>query len=286
MLSLLMNVHRKDGLENTIGKRQLAMKKTNSQSWFMRVNKVANLYGLPNSFTILNEPPWDKESWKRVVKRAIADFYEDNWREKLSSLSTLNMINPKAIKFGIPHPCWQTSGYSSQSVKKAISKVRFLTDTLMTGEKINQMYGTSAKCNCGYALEHRFHILLDCNSYQDLRELCFTTIVKVVQKYHPQISENLILNRTVIAKLILDPTWYRKDIGLQNKDFPHILAVKESNEIEVIGRAYCYKIYKRRFEILSDSMDGSDSETETDASYSIHDTEESSDTDWESDYNV
>ena len=185
------------------------MKKSNSQSWFIRVNKIADLYGLPNSYTIVSEPAWDKESWKTVVKEAIADFYEDKWRESLSTLSTLQMINPRSIKFGVPHPSWLTSGYSPQSVKMAVSKVRFLTDTVMTGEKLNKMYGMSSKCNCGFSLEDRFHILLDCITYHDLRDICISSIISVIQEGHPEILEETICNRTVIAHLLLDATWFQ-----------------------------------------------------------------------------
>ena len=57
MLSLLMNIRRKDGLEAELARRQLAVKKSNSQSWFLRVNKVEDLYGLPNSFLVMEESP-------------------------------------------------------------------------------------------------------------------------------------------------------------------------------------------------------------------------------------
>ena len=148
------------------------------------------------------------------------------------------MINPNSIKFGIPHPSWQTCGYSSQTVKMAISKVRFLTDTLLTGEKLSKMYGNNPKCSCGYPLENRFHLLLDCVTFHDLREICITAIISVIQKSHPQIPKELIRNRTVIIHLILDSTWYRKDIGSSEKILPNILNKQESNEIEVIGRAF------------------------------------------------
>ena len=69
---------------------------------------MANLYGLPNSFMIMEEPPWDKESWKIVVKKAIADHQEEEWRKEIPSLSTLSMINPGSIAFGMPHPAWET----------------------------------------------------------------------------------------------------------------------------------------------------------------------------------
>ena len=43
-----------------------------------------------------------------------------------------------SIKLAVPHPSWQTSGFAPQSVKREIFKVYFLTDTVMTGEKLNK----------------------------------------------------------------------------------------------------------------------------------------------------
>ena len=51
-------------LEADIGRKQLAMKPPSSQSWFFRVNRVSNYYGLPNSFTVMDEIAWDKKKWK------------------------------------------------------------------------------------------------------------------------------------------------------------------------------------------------------------------------------
>ena len=120
-------------------------------------------------------------------------------------------LNTKYDKSKIPS--WQTSGFSTQSVKMAISKVRFLTDTIMTGEKINKMFNENPKCQCGFPMEDRFHILLDCQIYHDLREICMTSIVSVIQNSHPEITENIIRNRTVMAHMILDPSWYQITIG-------------------------------------------------------------------------
>ena len=39
-----------------------------SMSWFHRVNVISQLYGLPNSFTVMEESPWDKDNWKKTVK--------------------------------------------------------------------------------------------------------------------------------------------------------------------------------------------------------------------------
>ena len=200
---------------------------------------------------IMDETPWNKNNWKIVVKRAISEFQENNWREEISSLSSLNMINPGAISFGKPHPAWETAGYSCQNVKMSISKVRFLTDTLMTGEILHKMYGTNPSCSCGFPSENRFHILLDCNIYDDLRNFCLVAIISLINKSHPNISAEMIKSRIVLAHLILDPTWYRTDIGSSSKIMPNILNVNEANKLEIIGRTFCFQVYKKRFNILS-----------------------------------
>ena len=160
-----------------------------------------------------------------------------------------------------------------ENVKMSISKVRFLTDTLMTGEKIHKMYGMNPSCLCGHPMENRFHILLDCKIYNDLRNFCIQEITKVIKSQYPKIQTETIQNRTVVAHLILDPTWYRNDIGSSTKIMPNILSIHESNKIEIIGRAFCFQVYKRRFAKLS-VIDSIDSEDETDCSdsYSLHDT--------------
>ena len=125
----------KNGIEAEVGNRQLAMKPSTSQSWFHRVNKVAKSYGLRNCFTIMGEPPWAKRNWKDVVKNSIHEFQTSKCVEELtSSLPSLAALNLGTVLLGTPHPVWETCGYSAQAVKEAISKVRFLTDTFLTGE--------------------------------------------------------------------------------------------------------------------------------------------------------
>ena len=263
------------------------MKKQSSQSWFIRVNKVANKYGLPNSYMIMNEYPWNKEGWKDVVKRAIVHYQEDEWRQKLAQLTTLSMINPGTIKFGQPHPVWKTAMFSPRAVKMAVSKVRFLTDTMMTGEKLHKMYGRKPICICGFPIEDRFHILLDCPTYADLRDSCVSSIVAEIVDNYPPTRKEEVSDRTVMAHMMLDPSWFRSDIGSSTRGFPNILTENTANNLEVIGRKFCFQIYRRRFDVLSEEENGSDDETDCSDEYSLCDTSSSSssesDSDWEID---
>ena len=85
--------------------------------------------------------------------------------------------------------------------------------------------------------------------------------------------------------LILDPTWFRADIGSPGKGLPNILEKTTTDELERIGRTFCYQVYKRRFSLLSDNKDDSDSETDTDEdAYSLHDTSDYDSSEDESEY--
>ena len=211
-----------------------------------------------------------------MVKRALVQYQEDEWRENLSQLSTLSMINPGAIKLGSSHPVWKTAMFSPRAVKMAVSKVRFLTDTLMTGEKLHKMYGRNPTCICGFPVEDRFHILLDCLTYNDLRDSCISSIVDEIVVNYPPTRKEDVVDRTVMAHMMLDASWFRADVGSSSKGFPNILTESTANNTEVIGRKLCFQIYRRRFDILSEEDNESDDETDCSDVYSLRDTSSSS----------
>ena len=130
----------------------------------------------------------------------------------------------------------------------------------------------------------RFHILLTCPTYSDLRKFCIDRMVKLILKVHPWvITEKMITHPNALGHLILDPTWFRSDIGSPGKGLPNIMAKETTDELEIIGRTYCFQIYKRRHEALSLIDDDSDSETDCDDIYSLHDTTSDESTDEETD---
>ena len=100
-----------------------------------------------------------------------------------------------------------------------------------------------------------------------------------VTNLHIELRASRQLIRNSLIHLILNPSWYRSDIGSATKGLPNILTLETANKIETIGRVFCFKIYKCRFAILSEEEEGSDDETEVDSNYSLHDTTEASDTD-------
>ena len=102
-------------------------------------------------------------------------------------------------------------------------------------------------------------------------------MVTVILDVHPWIiTEKMIRHPYALGHLMLDPSWFREDIGSPGKGLPNIMSKSTKDELETIGRTYCFQVYKIRFEMLSQSED-SDSETDSDDSFSLHDTSSSND---------
>ena len=113
----------------------------------------------------------------------------------------------------------------------------------------------------------------------ELRDFCVQEIFKLINLHHPEILLSTMTNRIVLLHLILDPTWYRIDIGSRTKIMPNILSIEEAQQIESIGRTFCFQVYRQRFNILSEIENSSDTETSCDDSFSLHDTSSDNDTD-------
>ena len=104
-------------------------------------------------------------------------------------------------------------------------------------------------------------------------------MVNLITSNHPEITEAQVRQRTTLCFLLLDPSWFRQDIGSETlplpiigsvPPLPNILSEMEANTLEHFGRKFCFQVYTRRNQLIFN--EGSDSETEDEDSYSLHDT--------------
>ena len=119
-------------------------------------------------------------------------------------------------------------------------------------------------------MENRIHMLLDCLIYTTLRDHCLTKMTQVLLNFSKSFTPEMIEDRDVKLKMILDPSWFREDVGSQGLGLPNILNKSTADHLERIGRKFCFQVYKRRLELLL--QEDEDSETEDEDSFSIHDT--------------
>ena len=85
-----------------------------------------------------------------------------------------------------------------------------------------------------------------------------------------------VRQRKPLMYLLLDPSWFRKDIGSAEHGIPNILSEADALILEGYGRKFCHQIYRRRWQIIAENETEYDTETEDDDDYSLHDTSENS----------
>jgi hypothetical protein len=90
-LSLLRNIAENKG--------KLAIKPEDSDSWFIQIVKVTEMYNLPSPRDILHPVP-NKAIWKRTVYTAINEYWRDQLVKNATTKSTLKLFNFEEFEIG------------------------------------------------------------------------------------------------------------------------------------------------------------------------------------------
>ncbi len=112
-LCLFVQVTRQEGPLRDIALRQLGIKDTNSNSWFMYVYKIDDTYGI--NLTLALQFPWKKEAWPRYISDNIGNHWFSSLTEQVLNYSTLSMLVLMGVRPNTPHSLWQLPGQSCYS---------------------------------------------------------------------------------------------------------------------------------------------------------------------------
>ena len=158
-------------IENDLAKRQLAVRDPSDKSWFSSVRNILNTYWLPTAYELMEHPP-SREQWKKQVKCQLHSYVEQQWREDMTSKSTLKYLNPESVKVGKIHPVFAIVRHNTYDVKRAEVKAKLLTGTYILQSnraKFNQ-FSVSSLCQlCNKNPETREHFLVTCEALHQLR---------------------------------------------------------------------------------------------------------------------
>jgi hypothetical protein len=124
MLSLFRNIaENKESMENNIAFRPLAIKPEDSDSWFIQIVKVTEMYNLPSPRGILNPVP-NKAIWKRTVYTAIDEYWKDQLVQDATTKYTLKLFNFEEFEIGKIRNIWKSCGSDLYAVKRACVKLK------------------------------------------------------------------------------------------------------------------------------------------------------------------
>ena len=111
---------------NKIARYILITSKDSSQSWFIHIKNLCQLYELPHPISLLDCPP-SKTSAKNLFKTRIVDYWQTKFRNESSHLSSLEYFKPNFMSLLVPHPIWSTCGSNPYEISKAIIQAKMLS---------------------------------------------------------------------------------------------------------------------------------------------------------------
>ena len=88
------------------------------QSWFLQIREILLQYQLPHPLVLLANPP-TKESFKKLVKAKVTDYWESKLRSEASFLPSLHFLRPQYMSLFSPHQLLTTAGSKPYEVAKA-----------------------------------------------------------------------------------------------------------------------------------------------------------------------
>ena len=236
-----LNIHARNVLTDA--------KKT-AKSWFTQVRDISLQYCLPHPLVILDNPP-TKESYKKMVKSHILDFWENKLRGEASMLPSLDYCKASFMSLTNPHPIWTTAQGNPHEVCKAIQQARFLSGRYRT-EYLSRHWSDNPRgcCrtedSCSNIIEDTKHILLECPAYaKEKRKL---------------ISLWLKTNNNIVRKLVLEALSNTSDYLLQFildcTVLPSVITASQSHGREILDvlfhltRTWCFVVHRQRMRIL------------------------------------
>ena len=153
-------------------------------------------YSLPHPLVILDHP-MSKESFKKLVKSKVIDFWECKLRAEASLLPSLKYFHPQYQSLKYPHWLWLTAGENTYEVSKARIQLLFLSSQYPCGKLTRHWSTDNPNGYCQYPfcydeglVETPEHILLHCPAYVKTRQSLLPLFLKI---QHP-ISHSLALS--------------------------------------------------------------------------------------------
>lgn len=244
ILNLFGNIIRNYGsIERDIAIRQLAVKSRTSDSWFIKIVELTELYSLPSPYDLIESPP-SKHVWKQLVKKSVHSFWIDHMKTEVKTKSTLQYICLDNIETGHVHNIWESCGSETFAITKACVKSKIATGTYtlqLHKAKFSRNCLVSSTCLlCGKEPEDIKHFLIRCSVLQQDRQYFFDILRDKLQSFTSlELCSAVFNSEDSLLQLIIDSSNFR---FCENR---HRL------ELESVTRGLCYRLHQRRSCVLS-----------------------------------
>ncbi len=239
ILSLLGSVARSNNsLLVNMAVRQLAVKNSSSNSWFVKCQKILMRYQLPDVMDIIDTKP-DRDEWKRTTNKAVKTFWMEKLHQKVDTQTSLCHIKLTDCSPRNPHQVWEYA-ISTREVYKAAVKVRMLTGVYLTMTHVHKMFPNIApKCPlCNSEDETLGHMLVKCSALHKPRSQHLPQLMDLCKRYNPELWKMLCVTPDLMLQFILDCS---------------VMSVPSdiSHKVEDLSRNLCFSIHSLRTFLLT-----------------------------------
>ena len=152
-LNLFGAIYRGQGVERKIAKYQLANKDIKSHRWFVRTGITLAKYILPDTHSLLEDPP-SKGAWRSTVKKAVENYWATKFYYQATSKSSMRYINWETDKFFQAHHLWSSVDHKHTDVHRASVKTRLATGTYILRANKSRFNKFAVDPTCTLCREH------------------------------------------------------------------------------------------------------------------------------------
>ena len=195
-----------ESLLHQIGLRQLAVKDTNSSSWFVFMYQVTEKYDLPSPHELF-ESPVPKSKWKTMVKNHVYQHYDTTISQGARTKSTLKYLDIKSLT--TTKMADSLCSVNTTDTETARSRVHI---KLLTGTYILQSHRARFNQNavdptcqlCGQGSETTDHFIATCPALEPVRRRYLDDVVSAT----PELSTSIAGNPQNLTLLVLNPSMF------------------------------------------------------------------------------
>ena len=194
--SIIQNEH---SVERKLALRQLAMQNHQSGSWFVKVVELAELYGLPSPYDLLDTPP-GKYQWKQLVNKAVYRLTEE-----AQTKSSFKYIYFNNSKDGKVHNIWKSCGSEPYAVSLAALKAKIATVTIILQKQVSR-FSNNTKTPigqlCSKEIEDILHFIVRCSALQKVCSPFLTAIQDAIySSVNRDISDDIRKNEENLCQI-------------------------------------------------------------------------------------
>ncbi|CAC5390934.1 unnamed protein product [Mytilus coruscus] len=225
-----------DSIEHQLAWRQLATKSNSSNSWFIMVKTLLEMYDLPPCYDLLQNPP-GKSTWKNLVKSTVNSFWEQKLKLEAKTKSSLKFIDIDRLSIGKTHLIWSSAGSDTFAITKASVKCRMLLGvyTLQANRHRFNQFEVDPSCPlCKQGPEDRTHFLVLCQHFTSVRQPFMEALKIVMREMLPDLHQQITSDPLLLTQVILD---------CSSSPF---VQPQYYNRLECLSRGLCYALHIAR----------------------------------------